>query len=205
MNAPDVLRNVADQYSSCFSYSDEGRVDFIDANGQREYILFKTRFVRPDRIRFDWQDYGPSRGKSEAFSSFVANSDTGRVTYTWDPNISEGDVLRACSEVNGCSAGAVRVVLPLLDPRQAKPPGHHYLEITDARLADQALVGDSMCHVVTGSWFNGDELTLWVAISDCGIRRVNRKSMNGYLNQFYTYNKVSFDGEIASNSFNIGD
>lgn len=53
INAEQLIQNVTDKYSSCWSYRDSGTAfsrDFV--------VEFETHFTRPDRFSFRWRDQG---------------------------------------------------------------------------------------------------------------------------------------------------
>jgi hypothetical protein len=112
MSPSQIVDGVLDRYASCKTYSDSGFVRFLDINKKPESILFRTKFIRPDRLKYEWQDYGPARGKSEEFSTLVANGDIATVHYTWDPNVEQTSCSRAVAGATGCSAGAASVIIP---------------------------------------------------------------------------------------------
>jgi hypothetical protein len=201
MKATEILNRLVDRYSSCRSYSDEGRVDFLDAYGHQEQIRFRTKFAAPNLLRFEWQDYGPRRGKSSEFSTLLIRENTATVHYTWDPEVSHGTISMAISGVTGCSAAAASIVLPLLCERDSHDPrGHHLFEITAPTVAGPEMVDGSRCHSVTGKWFNGDEITLWIDASDYSLKRARRRDFDG-LDDIYTFSHVTFDEIIPPKLF----
>lgn len=108
-----VLSSVGLKYASCKSYSDEGVIETIDIEGQPVFLSFKTSFVRPDNYRFEWQDWSPSRGKSENFTVISSN---GKHTYLRPPFKGKKPVEleEAIAGATGSSAGGAAVIPRLL-------------------------------------------------------------------------------------------
>jgi outer membrane lipoprotein-sorting protein len=201
MMANEILNRLAERYSSCRSYSDEGRVDFLDVYRHQEQLLFRTKFVAPNLLRFEWQDYGPNRGKSSTFSTLLIRENAATVHYTWNPEASHETVSMAIAGVTGCSAAAASIVLPLLCQRDSRDPReHHLFEITAAAVARPEMVDGFRCQIVTGKWFNGDEITLWIDASDYSLKRARRRDFDG-LDDIYTFSHVTFDESIPSKLF----
>jgi len=68
MKASQILERTAEKYANCLNYCDSGLVEFDTPDDLHETICFRTRFERPSLFTFEWQDYGPNRGKTEEYS-----------------------------------------------------------------------------------------------------------------------------------------
>lgn len=172
MTPEEVLSRLAEKYAKCRSYSDSGVVEFDDVRGNREQLRFRTEFVRPDYFRFEWQDYGPNRGKSESFSTVWSNGDTHFVLFDWKNMelVSQQSLQLAIAAATGCSAGAAHVV-PALLLNELRIDCKHLLQLTDLEMTQEDL-GDNHFYVLKGSLFRKDDHILWVMASDFSLRRV---------------------------------
>jgi hypothetical protein len=171
-NPTEILRHVNERYSQCSSYSDSGYVLFDDVHQEKERLAFRTEFVRPDYFCFEWQDYGPRRGKSERFSTLWSSGDktlmrrdTSKVTVEEQPSL---ELAIACA--TGCSAAAANTVPPLLiaELRASK----HLFLLTDLELIGQEVVDEHPCYVLKGSLFQKGDHVLLISKSDYSLRRV---------------------------------
>jgi hypothetical protein len=173
MNPIEIMRQVSEKYSECHSYSDSGLAEFDDVHQQREQIAFRTEFIRPDYLRFEWQDYGPRRGKSERFSTVWASGnktlvrrDTSKVIVEEQPSLA-----LAIAGATGCSAGAAHKV-PSLLLDELRTDCKHMLLLTDLELCDQILEDEQQCYVLKGSLFKKGDHILWISTSDFSLRRI---------------------------------
>ena len=89
---------------------------FSDVKGNSEIIKFRTHFVRSEYFCFEWQDYGPNRGKSESFSSIWSDPKT--TYFCWHRRSlvvqEEENLQMAICGATGCSAGGAHIVPELL-------------------------------------------------------------------------------------------
>jgi hypothetical protein len=173
MKPTEILHRVRERYSQCRSYSDSGIVEFDDVDQKRESIEFRTEFLSPDYLCFEWQDYGPRRGKSEHFSTLWSNGaktivrrDTSKVTVEEQPNLG-----LAIAGATGCSAGAAHIV-PALLMEPLRTDCKHLLLLTHLKLLREEHLNEHNCYVLKGSLFKEDDHILWVSTSDFGLRRV---------------------------------
>ncbi len=173
MKPTEILRAVGERYSQCSSYSDSGFAEFEDVPEQMLQIAFRTEFIRPDYLRFEWQDYGPRRGKSERFSTLWASEnkvltrrDTSKVVVEKQPSLG-----LAMAGATGCSAGAAGEV-PTLLIAELRTDCKHILLLTDLEKIEQVLEGNQQCYVLKGSLFRNGDHTLWISTGDFSVRRV---------------------------------
>lgn len=198
MNASEILDAVAARYATCSSYSDSGQAGFWTIERNRDRICFETKYVRPKQIEYKWQDYGPARGKSEAFSRLTIQGDASRVRYTWKPDIEELSAQSGLSGAGGCSAGASIVVITLLEPSLE---GKTYLQLESPELIGTSIVCGNTCRILSGSWFNGDLITLHIEEKELIIRLARRRMLNDYLDSWYCFESVSFDDVVLPDAF----
>lgn len=173
MNPTEILRKVGERYSQCLSYSDSGEVEFDDVHQNKEHIEFKSAFVRPDYLQFQWQDYGPRRGKSQQFSTLWSGG--GKTVTLWDTSkvvLEEEENLRlAIAGATGCSAGAASIVPPLL-LSELSTDCINLLQVRDVELLGEETFNELECYVLKGSLLKQDDHVLWISARDFSIRRV---------------------------------
>jgi|GEM_PF-1368687 len=173
MDPTDILQGVAERYSQCRSYVDSGLAEFDDMNQKRERIEFKTEFVRPDYIRFEWQDYGPRRGKSERFSMLWSNGEkhimrlnNNKPSFADQPSLG-----MAVAGATGCSAGAAHIV-PALLLDELRTDCKHLLLLTDLEVLPEEPLDGLNCYVLKGSLLKAGDHVLWISKNDFCLRRV---------------------------------
>jgi hypothetical protein len=173
MNPTDILQRVNERYSQCRSYSDSGIVEFDDVHQNREHIEFKTEFVRPDYFRFEWQDYGPNRGKSERFSMLWSNGEKHVMRLDNNkPSIRELPSLgMGVAGATGCSAGAAHIV-PALLIDELRIDSKHLLLLTDLEPMTEETLDDLPCYVLKGSLMKEGDHVLWISKDDFCLMRV---------------------------------
>ncbi len=174
MDAKEIMQRLADKYTNCASYLDSGWVDFDESNQKRQRIDFKTQFLRPNYFRFDWQDYGPNRGKSEQFSTVWSD---GHRTWFRQVNArgitTEGQhsLLMAITAATGCSCAAASIVPFLLNEDIG---AMSFLILKDLELVSNETLAGHDCYVLKGSLFKSLDHILWIAVEDFSLRRVYR-------------------------------
>lgn len=167
MNAKDVHERVLEKYQSCSSYSDFGMVDFDNVHEQPETLQFRTSFIRPNYLIFEWQDYGPRRGKSQEFSQLWSKNGRTKTRMPWGLKESESLHL-GIAGATGCSAGAASVIPDLLLP-ETNSKG--FTQLSELDLDPQGLETDD-CYVLRGTLFKYLDHTVWISKIDFSIRRL---------------------------------
>jgi hypothetical protein len=170
MEASLILQNLADRYSQCHTYSDSGIVDFDDVHGKKEQIEFRTCFIRPGYFSFEWQDYGPNRGKSTDFSTLWSMDGKIRTPRRW--GVKENKSLSmAIAGATGCSAGSAHIVPPLL-LEDLRRESKHLLQLTDLQVLRNEVLDDSEYYVLQGALFKPGDHILWISTNDFALHRV---------------------------------
>ena len=169
MNARQILQNLSTKYAQCVTYSDSGRVKF---DGDQE-IQFRTEFARPDFLIFEWQDYGPRRGKSPSFSTL--RTENGKTGITWNTNsqkcFEEQPSLNiAVARATGCSAGAAHKI-PALLMDELRIGSKTLLEISKIELTEEIL-NDHACYSLVGSLLGENDYRLWVSKQDFALQKL---------------------------------
>jgi hypothetical protein len=207
MKPEEILEQCGVRYEQCRTYSDSGFVDF-EAKFGKERIEFRTLFRRPDYYSFEWQDYGPRRGKSEEFSTLWSQEGETVTLYRWGLEV-EDNLRLAIAGVTGCSAGVASIVSSLL-MREMRADTKHLLELTDLQLLRMEDLDGDECYVLGGSLWAGGDHKLWISTSNLGVRRVHSdrspsvqeiiKKHNLENRQFvleFNFNNVRFDETIV--------
>jgi hypothetical protein len=170
MKPEEILEGCGVRYEQCRTYSDSGFVDF-EAKSGKERIDFRTLFRRPDYYSFEWQDYGPRRGKSEEFSTLWSQDGETVTLYRWGLESKE-NLRLAVAGATGCSAGVASIV-PNLLMRKMRENSRHLLELTDLQLLRMEDLDGDDCYVLGGSLWTGIDHIVWISTSNSSIRRVH--------------------------------
>lgn len=170
MNPAEVLDRLAEKYAQCRSYSDRGTVEFDDVEEKTQTLEFSTRFFRPTYFSFEWQDYGPNRGKSDALCVLWSKDGITNVLNRWGVE-SLKSLSLAIAGATGCSAGAAYIVSSLL-LAEVRDGTRHLLTLTEIQSLPSELFEDEHCFVLEGSLFKSRDTTLWVSQRDFALRRL---------------------------------
>jgi hypothetical protein len=176
-SAPEILKRMADTYRSALTYSDSGyiRTTFIDPDGSRRVTerRFATRFVRPDRFRFEFSE----RSCCQDENRYIIWMDGSSVRKWWeiDPKVKElPDLESAVYAAAGVSGGVSMRVPTLLLPETlgeaddaAFPLG---LE-APSRIADGDVEGTPCFRIRARTRI--EDVVVWVEKSTYLIRRVD--------------------------------
>jgi hypothetical protein len=175
MQEKTILDKAKKVYQSCTSYSDCGLADLIDRNGNViEQLKFRTEFQRPDFFRFDWQDYGPNRGKTQLLSTLWFDGSKA-IMRRFAADMTEVELPslgQSLSLVTGCSAGAVSIIAPLLFDYSLGGP-KHILELTQPKIVAE----EQNHYVLEGSILQENDLKLWISSHNFSMLKVERCSI----------------------------
>jgi hypothetical protein len=186
MEANHILQSLAEKYSQCRTYCDSGEVDFDDVKGNKEQLQFRTHFVRPGYFCFEWQDYGPRRGKSEGFCKLWSMNGETRTHYVHGIE-EEKNVRSAIARATGCSAGSAHIV-PSLLMEDLRANSKHLLQLADLELLRNEECNEIDCYVLKGSLFKAGDHLLWISTRDFALMRV-------YLDKSWTAEESRRDHE----------
>lgn len=198
----DVVWSVGLKYSSCESYSDEGVIETIDIGGNPVFLSFKTWFVRPNHYRYEWQDWSPSRVKSDNFTVICKNEEQ---TYLHPPLKAKRpvDLKEAIAGATGSSAGGA-VVIPRLLMTELLETTQSLLDLDDSTESreDTPELGDVfVVEGVTSSTrakcslrISPDHVILRATLS---FGKVGDKELYAS----YQYKRVAFDQTIPESIF----
>lgn len=172
MKASQILERTAEKYANCLNYCDSGLVEFDTPDDLHETICFRTRFERPSLFTFEWQDYGPNRGKTEEYSLLWSVNGEAETVYRWGnrEKTMANPLSQAIAGATGASAGAAHLISSLLIEDVG---GLKILELDEAVLLDHP---DSKEYFIFQSIRDGgfDSLTLWIERDEFAVRKVER-------------------------------
>jgi hypothetical protein len=187
LTATQILERVAQVYASCKSYRDSGTVQDTPrepaedsrpdaaaaAAGRRKLTPFRTAFVRPGMLHFEFSVDLLDINLDYATYRWIIGMDETGVRSWWDvePGVRKpGSLKSALFDAGLWSKGSSFTIPLLLEP--GRNDGPTFLErLTGAeRLPDEKL-GDATALVVTGSYFS-KQRTVWVDAKTFLIRRI---------------------------------
>lgn len=171
MDPTHILQRVAEKYAQCRTYSDRGIVDFDDVHGNKaERVEFRTQFIRPDYLCFEWQDYGPCRGKSSDFSILWSRSEDSYFRYPG--GVKEQLSLElALSSATGCSVGSAHQI-PSLLIADMRENSKHLLQLTELEALSNQYLNQRACYVLHETLFRRDDHILWISMNDFALVRI---------------------------------
>jgi hypothetical protein len=204
MNPADLLDSLVQKYARCRSYWDKGFVQFDDWEGKTQLLHFRTFYASPNKLRFEWQDYGPNRGKSESFSLLCWDGCETILDLQFQKE-SVSNIGSAIAQATGCSAGAAGGIPQLLITELGNCP---WLRLTKLESIGVEKLKDIPCDVLRGHWFNDDQFTLWIGQDGSGLFKVLRDGpahpslgKGARTRHAYTFLSTGFDDELDPNIF----
>ena len=196
LTAQQVLDRMAKTYSVCKSYRDTGVVNTVfhkSGNKQTVQKPFKTAFVRPDRLRFEYTD----QDKTKVYRHIVWQQGE-QVRVWWDvtPGIEEVESLGlALAGATGVSGGSAHTVPALLMTQEVG--GRTLMEMTETKRIDDAKVGEVECMRIEGK-FADSPMTLWLDKQTFLVRRIDlTMKLTGFRTETTTTYEPVINEEIA--------
>lgn len=173
MDADEIIQKVEQKYSTCLSYRDRGLAFFNVPNGEKDVLQFRTLFKRPDHLVFQWQDFGPRRGKSEEFSTLWSLAGE-----TWRRWITKSGVSTEKMEslslaqagAVGCSAGAAGIAVSALMP-ELRDSFERLLGLDNFQIDGSEIIGHDVCHIIKASGRRNRNNYLWISTKDFSIKK----------------------------------
>jgi len=166
MNAESVLKSVIEKYRSFASYADHGTVDRVPS-ASCESINFKTFFVRPNKVRFDWRDRHPHN------NTIWSN---GKNSYSWflGELEQEENLELAMAGATGVSSGSVLMIVQLLFPESVETKSV-WFEMQNMQM-DQQEVNGLRCYHLVGTDRKPADTEAWISKEDLIVHRLISKS-----------------------------
>jgi outer membrane lipoprotein-sorting protein len=164
-----ILERMAQVYATCNSYRDAGVVKtvFIEASGRRTVEKpFKTAFVRPESLRFEYRDEGSDNHR------YIVWSQGNDVQTWWDvtPGIKRPVSLElALAGATGVSGGSAQTVPCLLLPD--KVGGLRLTDLAEAQRIEDDRIDRADCFRIQGKEVDAPTV-LWIDKTTHLLRRI---------------------------------
>lgn len=200
LNGEQIVAKMAKEYASAKSYQDNGIVQASSgvSNGPLEKIVaFKTYFVRPKRIRFEW-----IYTDKYSDSNFQIVWSDGKDTFTYwvtDPVEKNPDLSSGIAGATGVSRGSGHTIPALL---LEEISGFRMTEMTRLSLLREERFEDENCYVVEGFHPFGFPYHLWISKRDFLIRKLSRRNEKNEILQEEIRRNVKLNVPIAADMFN---
>jgi len=172
MDADSILKSVAESYLAMRSYCDSGSVEIVEGNpSDRKYRLeFKTYFVRPNKVRFEWHDLLPDQkaiwtNGLNSYQNFLGRSEL--VDEFWV----------AIAMATGVSHLSVLKILKLLLP-ECIETRTVWQKMRDPRSLADAEIDGTLCYHLLGSEWQKDDTEAWISKDDLIVLRLRSSIKN---------------------------
>ena len=109
---------------------------------------FKTYFVSPNKIRFEWRSWHPHQSKSVTPNLNVIVSDGIKSQSLFLGELRELSLSLAIGGATGVSSGAVHMILKLLMPDCVKL-NKVWFEFVTASIEGEEEISGALCHHIT--------------------------------------------------------
>jgi hypothetical protein len=171
VNAELILNNVKETYFRFQAYSDVGTADRVPSIGKTP-VEFKTYFVRPGRVRFEWRDWHPYFGKEHPADENAIWSNSHH-THMWFLNElkEKGALDLAIAAATGVSKASVHRILTLLLPGCVDLRSS-WFDARGLRETENEEVNGFSCHHLVGTSESPDDMEVWVSKNDYVVRRI---------------------------------
>ncbi len=175
----EILRNMAERYSSISSYEDSGVVETVTDGPlvrRNTDIYFKTYFTRPNKLRFEWLNCAvlvfPDRSIlwSDGSKSFTSHAHSpGRIE-------TKDDLGMAVAGATGVSLGSAHTVPTMLIKELL---GFVVTDIKKPILKGQEAFEGEECYVVEGLDRSDQPVQLWISRQDSLLRKLRQPGIDG--------------------------
>jgi len=178
VNPDSILKSVEEKYLSFQSYSDEGTVEtFYEHPFDCEQLLeFKTYFVRPEKMRFEWRYWDQYFGKSKPPSENAIWTN-GRNSF--ETFVGESEPVHkfslALAGATGVSFGSVLMILKLLIPGCVTTNSMWY-QMHGASVLPGIDVDGSPCYHLLGSENNHNDTEAWIRKNDLIVLKLRSRN-----------------------------
>lgn len=196
LNGEQIVRKMAEQYANSKSYSDVGVVQTVSGKDERiieTNVSFKTYFVRPKKLRFEWEDSPP-------FKSWHIVWSDGKDAYTfWESGKLEKEesLSMALAGATGVSGGSAHTISVLL---MEDAGGFKLTEMSRISLLREEQFEGEDCFVVRGYHPFGFPIDLWISKNDFLLRKEREQNEDKTFSEEIRRN-VKLDGTIPSETF----
>ena len=208
LTAEQIVDQAAQVYARCDSYRDSGVASTTYVSEDREWTAdkpFETAFVRPDRIRFEFQDMSIG----DPPPSYIIWADGNDVRTWWDvqPGVNRpATVSRALAGATGGSQGTAHRIPSMLRPDPSAPKSA--LELSYARRIEDGEVDGFVCFRIRGQSImtprtlgsgensivlSENSSTIWIDKQSYLVRRVDESNV---YDSFRTETVTTYHPEI---------
>jgi outer membrane lipoprotein-sorting protein len=173
-DADEIIRRMVSVYDKANSYQDVGIVQRSSASKPDVFNLvnsFKTFFVRPAHLRFQWAEI---EFREPEESNIIWSDGTGVFSYSHLMGLEkEESISMAVAGATGISSGAAHTVTTLLIPDVS---GFRITEMKGLTLLREENFEGTGCFVVRGYHPFGFPIDIWVGKNDFLLRRMRQRS-----------------------------
>jgi hypothetical protein len=171
MNEVSILNCVQATYRGFQSYADTGTVETVPPIGKTP-TEFKTYFIQPNKVRFEWRAWHPYFGKEHPPEENViwSNGERSHSFFLGKQNSPDGISL-AIAGATGVSSGSVHMILKLLFPECIEISRVWY-NMQNSRLLEDAEINGSQCYHLIGETKLPDDVEAWIGKDDMIVRRL---------------------------------
>ena len=185
-NAPEavaIIESMVDIYRNCVSYRGEGSetTRFLELDGKHKWTnvdVFKTVFIRPDRLRYELIDTDDSWGEKK----IIHSDNTG--IYEWKGSLHDVESFSMAF----ASPDPMRTPRLLTDTGGSWPDNLHELSVP----VEEEIDGN-ICLRINGKDHSGDEISLWIDKQTNLLKKIFKKNN---FDDFRTESITVFNGEI---------
>lgn len=198
LTGDQIIEKMAAQYASVKSYQDVGVVQEVFGSGRIHKVNeFKTYFVRPDLIRFEWRD-APEESRDSRPNIFW--SDGAEIFSLY--NFSDGpekaeNISRAVAGATGISRGAAHTIPRLL---LTDVIGFSLTEMHRVTFLSHETFEGEECFVVRGFHPFGFSIDVWISKRDMLIRKIREEGKNGTFEEDIR-REVKINNKIPESTF----
>ena len=173
MEANEIIQLTESKYCTCLTYRDTGHVVFNSVEETKETLQFRTLFRRPDYLVFQFQDYGPARGKTDSFSTLWSHGS--ETWFRWQRTNSNSlehieSLERGQAGAVGCSAGAAGIVPSALIPK-LRNSDNRFLNLDEFQNVGTEEVFGIECYLIRAKGRRAKDNYLWISKSDSSLKK----------------------------------
>jgi hypothetical protein len=199
-SATDIIRNVVTTYRSLTSYRDRGVSITKPSSGRgpiEQRLEFETQFVRPDKLRFAWDDITSSHPDKEHFVIW-SDGESAWSSFAYAGNKPERaeNLLLAVASASGISAGTAHYIPRLLS---TELNGVGIDDLEEYSVTGEESIDGVECVKLTGKSRPGADYTISVGRDDNLVRRIIVDHFGTEYAE--THTGIVVNGDISDSSF----
>jgi hypothetical protein len=137
---------------------------------------FKTYFVRPDKVRSEWQTGGEPFNGQITETNVIWSSGSKTKDISFGRQREHKSLSMALASAHGVSSGAVSMILTLLLPEGlGLNPTGYWGNMTDTRLLGEQEVSGFKCYHIVGSTLDKDDAEVLIDKEDFLVRSLRTR------------------------------